>query len=392
MINNLKKNNLWIYFFPALMDLSVAAVLLFSAIRAVEIGIKPVVLGTLGSVWGITYFFSSLALSKFISKQNASSFMIASCTGFMFIGLFFYTCNSILPLFILLFAGGLVSAFFFVGFQLFMGDNTGFAHYRTAALYTLSWSSGMAFGSLVEGFFIGSGTFYAQLPVLISSLLIIFGIIISRNTGRNIRSSVSKPDTVSQYSENFIRFYTKIAWIEIFTVTFVTTGVRYLLPKLTISFFDFTQSMAGTVVFVFFIFQAMAGFLSSFYEKLRYHLLFHNFIKYIGIISLFIPIIIPNSFGIFLFAGLFGIYAGHAFYAAVFYAINDEKRSGFNVGINEALVGVASVCGPFISGLMLNAGIKHFLIFPCVVLIVCIFIEGRLLKNFRRNECPSKGL
>lgn len=367
------------------MDLSVAAVLLFSAIRAVEIGVKPVLLGTLGSVWGITYFFSSLVLSKFINKMNASSFMIASCVGFIFIGIFFYACNSILPLFILLFAGGLVSAFFFVGFQLFMGDNTGLAHYKTAALYTLSWSGGMAFGSLIEGFFVSSGTFYAQLPVFISSLLIISGIIVSRNTGSNGNCFVSKPISTQQHSENFIRFYTRIAWIEIFTVTLVTTGIRYLLPKLTISFFNFTQSMAGTAVFVFFIFQALSGFFSSFYQSLRYNFLPHNLMKCAGIISLAIPLIFSNSFGIFVFAGLLGIYSGHAFYAAVFYAINDERRSGFNVGINEALVGVASVCGPFISGVMLNFGVKHFLIFPCVILIITILLERRILKQISQN-------
>ncbi|MGB9642882.1 MAG: hypothetical protein ACP5JO_03515 [Candidatus Ratteibacteria bacterium] len=384
-MNRLIKSKLWIYFFPALMDLSVAAVLLFSAIRAVEIGTKPVLLGTLGSVWGITYFFSSLGLSKFINKKNASSFMIASCAGFIFIGVFFYACNSIFPLFVLLFAGGLVSSFFFVGFQLFMGDNTGIAHYRTAALYTLSWSSGMAFGSLVEGFFISAGTFYAQLPVFICSLLIIVGIVVSRNTGNNVHCSMSKLISAQQHSEKFIRSYTRIAWIEIFTVTLVTTGIRYLLPKLTISFFNFSQSMAGTAVFVFFIFQALSGFFSSFYQKLRYNFLSHNLMKCAGIISLTMPLIFANSFGIFLFAGLLGIYSGHAFYAAVFYAINDEKQSGFNIGINEALVGIASVFGPLISGVMLNSGIMQFLIFPCVALVISILIQARILKQINRD-------
>jgi hypothetical protein len=69
----------------------------------------------------------------------------------------------------------------------------------------------------------------------------------------------------------------------------------------------------------------------------------------------------------------------------VFYAINDESRSGFNVGINESLVGIASVAGPFLSGVMLNLGLKHFLIFPCFILILSAALESRVLRNFHNQ-------
>lgn len=380
-MNKLIKSKLWIYIFPALMDLSVAAVLLFSSISAVTFGASSIIVGILGSVWGITYSTSSFILSKVISRKNATGFMIFGCVGFIFIGLLFNLCTFLFPLFILLFLGGICSAFFFVGFQLFMGDSTGLSHHKTSALYTLSWSSGMAFGSLAEGSLMSGGVFYAQIPVFFSSIIIIPGIIVAKRMKNNSTGTIQKLEKTIQ-SDPLVKKYVQIAWIEIFSVTLVTTGIRYLLPKMTISFFSFNEAMAGMVVFVFSIFQAIAGYAVSFLKVFRYRIFSHHFMKMAGIVSLIIPVIFQKTSGIFIFAGFLGIYAGHAFYSAVFYAINDEEMSGFNVGINEFLVGIASVCGPFLFGVMLNISINYFLLFPCAVLVLTGFIQYYFLKHY----------
>lgn len=379
-MNKLIKRKLWIYVFPALMDFSVAAVLLFSSIRAVAFGASSVIVGILGSVWGITYSGSSFILSKVINRENAAGFMIFSCVGFIFIGLFFNLCTFLFPLFLLLFFGGLCSALFFIGFQIFMGDNTGLPHHKTSALYTLSWSGGMAFGSLAEGSLISAGIFYAQIPVLFSSIIIIPGIIAAKRMNRNSTGNIRKAEKKVQ-SELLVKKYIYVAWIEIFSVTLVTTGIRYLLPKMTISFFLFTETMAGIAVFVFFILQAITGYVMSFLKVFRYRILSHHFMKLAGIVSLIMPIIFQKTPVIFIFVGLLGIYAGHAFYSAVFYAVNDEEKSGVNVGINEFLVGIASVCGPFLLGLMLNISINYFLLVPCAMLVLTGFVQHRFLKH-----------
>ncbi|OQB71961.1 MAG: Major Facilitator Superfamily protein [candidate division TA06 bacterium ADurb.Bin131] len=378
-MNTIMKKGLWIYIFPALMDFSVAAVLLFSSIRAVELGVSSVVMGILGSVWGITYSFSSIMLSKVISKKNAPWFMIASCISFIFIGGFFYFCVSLFPLFVLLFLGGFCSSFFFVGFQIFMGNNTGLAYHKSSAFYTLSWSGGMAFGSLAEGSLINSGVFYAQLPIFISSLIIISGIILSEKIKKPLDVIIEEDKKEAQRSP-FVKKYVWIAWAEIFCVALVTTGVRYLLPKVAISSFMFSKQMAGIAVFVFFIFQAIAGYAVSFFSVFRYRISSHHIMKLLGIISLIVPLVFYKSAAIFIFAGLLGIYAGHAFYTSVFYAINDEEKSGFNIGINEALVGIASVCGPFLLGIMLNISIGWFLLFPCIILFLAGLVQHLFLK------------
>ena len=376
----IKKNRSWVYLFPALMDFSVAAVLIFSAIKAVELGAKPVMVGALGSVWGITYFISSLVLSRIITRKNSAKFMIFSCAGFVCIGLFFGLFESLRSLFVLLFAGGLFSAFFFVGFQLFMEHSGGTSASRASAFYTLSWSSGMAFGSIAEGFLMTEGLLWSQFPVLIPALVVISGILMFQRT--NNKADLYPEIQNNNISDSIVEAYTKIAWIEIFTVTLVTGGIRYLLPKMTISFFHFSHTQAALTVFLFFVLQAMSGYLSAFFKFLGYNLAAHNLLKLLAAAGLIATVLFPCGFFVFLFVCILGIYAGHAFWASVFYAINHRIRAGFNVGINESLVGVASVAGPFLSGTMLNLGLTYFLLFPCFVFILSSFLQRTSLKKF----------
>lgn len=376
-----KTKRLWVYLFPALMDLSVAAVLIFSAIRAVEFGAKAFVVGILGSVWGITYFVSSLILSRIITRKNSTTFMLFSCVSFAFIGLFFGFFKSLYSLFLLLIIGGLFASFFFVGFQLFMEHSSGTISSRASALYTLSWSAGMAFGSLAEGFLMNRGFLWARLPILLPAVVVIFGILVSQklNNSKDLYEKAQEnniPDT-------FLKVYAKIAWIEIFTVTFVTVGIRYLLPKMTISFFNFSHTSAASAVFLFFVLQAMSGYVSCFFRFLSYNLKAHNLLKLLAAMGLIVPVLFPYDFSVFLSVCCLGIYSGHAFWASVFYAINDRRRAGFNVGINESLVGISSVLGPFLFGIMLNSGVLQFLIFPWLVFILSSFFQYGVVKKNR---------
>ncbi|MCX7704896.1 MAG: MFS transporter [bacterium] len=381
-MKTLRKNRLWVYLFPALMDLSVAAVVIFSAIKVVEFGTRPFVVGILGSVWGITYFVSSFVLSKVITRRNSRSFMVLSCMGFILIGLFFDFFNTLGTLFILLIIGGLFSAFFFVGFQLFMEHNTGTSASRASAFYTLSWSIGAAFGSIAEGFLMGKSSMYARIPVLIPPLLIIAGIFLSQiDEGNHIKENIYD-DKKSDY---IVKVYAKIAWLEIFAVTLITVGIRYLLPKMTMSFLDLNQNITAIAIFLFFVLQSISGYFSSYFRVLRYNIFTHDLLKILAGISLLVPVLFPCGFSIFLFVCVLGIYAGHAYYAVVFYAINHRHQAGFNVGINESLVGVASVMGPFLFGIMLNFGISQFLLFPWVVFTICSFFQHRILKRLNQS-------
>ena len=52
----------WIYLFPCLVDFSLASFSFFVAVKATLLGASPITIGGIGSVWGTTYFISSLIL------------------------------------------------------------------------------------------------------------------------------------------------------------------------------------------------------------------------------------------------------------------------------------------------------------------------------------------
>src|SRR5450830_915638 len=106
IINNFLRKKYWIYVFPALMDFSVAFLLLLVSVKAVQMGTAPFKLGILGSVWGISYFVSNLLLSRFAHKRTANLFMVLGCLLFIAIAPGFIFFHSLSALFILAFLIG----------------------------------------------------------------------------------------------------------------------------------------------------------------------------------------------------------------------------------------------------------------------------------------------
>ena len=176
IIASFLRKKYWIYVFPALMDVSVAFLLLLISVKAVRLGVAPFALGILGSTWGISYFLSNLLLSRFARKQTANLFMVLGCLLFIAVAPGFIFFRSLAALFILAFLIGPATAFFFIGFQLFMGEGANLSVLKSTAFYTFGWSTGIAFGSLIAGTMAGLPVVISILPVMASSLLIIAGL------------------------------------------------------------------------------------------------------------------------------------------------------------------------------------------------------------------------
>jgi len=383
---------LWVYLFPALMDFSVASLLLYASIRAVQIGAGPVTVGLLGSTFGITYFISSFILGNFARKETAQAFMVISCITFILLAVCFSLFSSLAALFMLMPLTGLFTSFFFIGFQMFMGHGSGLSTEHAVAFYTLSWSTGMAIGSLAEGAIVNAGPFLSQLPVIVSSVLIIAGLRIVKGLAPNdVTADVfSSKNPVSCSTHR--RFFVYIGWVSISTATLLSTGIRFLLPKLTISNYGFSEAGAGFAVFIFLIAQALSGFISGWIGPWRYAFLPHIWMKCVAIVGMIIPVFLPFGGSVFLWAGLVGIWSGNAFYNAVYYSLMDSAQGGKNIGTNEALVGVFSLVGPFLLGVMLRVGIKNFYLWPIAILFGTALIELAIFRRIKQNRRDSVNL
>ncbi|MBU2495801.1 MAG: MFS transporter [Candidatus Omnitrophota bacterium] len=387
IINNFLRKKYWIYVFPALMDVSVAFLLLLVSVKAVQMGMSPFKLGILGSVWGISYFVSNLLLSRFAHKQTANLFMVLGCLSFIVIAPGFIFFHSLAALFILAFLIGPATAFFFIGFQLFMGEGANLSVLKSTSFYTFGWSAGIAFGSLIAGTLAGLPPAISILPVVASSLLIIAGLRFigkfsakqregDKKEKRHTSSGLDK--TVTPGTE---KTYLLLGWVGIVTVSIISGGLRFLMPKLIIDFFGLSAAVAGTLLFLSFAVQAVFGLFLMKFPGWRYNFKAHSRLELLGLAGVFLALVISGLTGVIILSVVVGIYSGHAFYNGVFYSLCQRHKRGRNVSVNESLVGISGIFGPLILGAALQAGISYFFLAPVLLIAITYFIQAFLVRS-----------
>ena len=387
IINNFLRKKYWIYVFPALMDVSVAFLLLLVSVKAVQMGMAPFKLGILGSIWGISYFVSNLILSRFAHKRTANLFMVLGCLFFIAIAPGFIFFHSLAALFILAFLIGPATAFFFIGFQLFMGEGANLSVLKSTSFYTFGWSTGIAFGSLIAGTLAGFPPAISVLPVMASSLLIIAGLRFigkfsakqregDKKEKRHASSGLDK--TVSPGTE---KAYLLLGWVGIVTVSIISGGIRFLMPKLIIDFFGLSAAVAGTLLFLSFAIQAVFGLFLMKFPGWRYNFKAHSRLELLGLAGVLLALVISGLTGVIILSVVVGIYSGHAFYNGVFYSLCQHHQRGRNVSVNESLVGISGILGPLILGAALQAGISYFFLVPVLLIATTYFIQAFLVRS-----------
>ncbi|MCX5642068.1 MAG: hypothetical protein NTY10_02330 [Candidatus Omnitrophica bacterium] len=395
IINNFLRKKYWIYLFPALMDFSVSFLLLLVSVRAVQLGTAPFKLGILGSVWGISYFISNLVLSRFAHKRTANLFIVLGCLFLVVIAPGFIFFHSLAALFILAFMIGPATAFFFIGFQLFMGEGANLPVLKSAALYIFSWSAGAAFGCLFSGTLVDLPPVISILPVVASSLLIILGIrFIGKFSVREQEGDAKEMRHVSfgldrAVSPGIEKAYLFSGWVGIATVSVLLSGIVFLLPKIIIEKFGFSAAIAGIMIFISCAVRALFGLFLMKFPGWRYNFKAHSRLELLGIAGVFLALVTSGITGVIILSVIIGVYSGHALYNGVFYSLCQHRKSGRNISINESLIGVSAIIGPLILGAALQAGISYFFLVPVLLIAVTYFIQAFLVRSATSPNASS---
>jgi MFS family permease len=378
----------FVYALPWSMDFANACFTFLCVLEAGRIGASPVAIGLLGTFCGTLYFLTCTFFAKRAHRKNAELCMILSAIVFILLSatlLFFHT---LLALFLLLGLCGAFTALFFIGFQLWMGDSAYLPPLKAAGIYTFAWSSGLAFGMLAQGFLAERGMIASLLPVVGASLLTLIVLRWLSRLNRRDAAQGIVPDLDSGFAVSAIRriAFVRIGWISIFVVTFLSMGLRFLLPGLVINHLHLPAYVAGLAVFSLLFTQGVTGLVLMERADSWYTLRLHGSTKIFAAIACVIAFFLHGVIGVLLFTFCLGIYSGHAYYAAVLYAIEDEEHAGMNVGVNEALVGAGTIIGPLAFGLARQGGTIAFFFLPVFFLFAAFFIQIRLFFLLRRRE------
>jgi len=375
----------WVYFFPAMMDVSVVGLGFFTTMKALSLGAGPVLLGMIGTVWGIGYSLTSLVLTRMARETRAFSFIVTSCVFTVLVGVATALVKSVALLIFLSWWAGFWCAFFFVGFQLSMAKLALLPPEKAVAAYNFSWSLGLAFGAVMEGMLISQTEAVALSPVIIGPLFIIGGLSLVQKTGKGQKLTDSQKE---ERSEGRNGPFVVIGWMGLASVAVVGTAFRYLLPEIVIHRLQMDSRVTGFYLFLFFLLQSVAGFLLYRRSRWQYRFWHHPLAGLVGFFGCLSFLITSNITGFVAFIVLLGLYSGYGFYYGVLYSLKSPLRTR-HISTNEAIVGTSSIVGPFILGVALKKELYEFFQVCAIIIMMAGLLQVWfwLRRRGGKNDC-----
>ncbi|MDO9541578.1 MAG: MFS transporter [Kiritimatiellia bacterium] len=302
----------------------------------------------MAGIWPLFYMLTSLGAGFVISRRNAWLILVVSTAFTVLATILCLVAAQFQTLLIGMAILGIFSAFFFNSFQAFMrGESAPGGLMKTIGIYTLSWSMGTGFGFISSGFFYRYGVYTLAILSLTIGLIII--IIIIRHKRRPLQE-ISSEEHIEQGPSGAgpvnIR-YVWVGWIIIFTAVFVQKPLASFFPSICAAE-GISPFMASLPLFLNSTVQALAGLAMFKWRNALYRRAPFVIMHFLAAILFFMVWKRPAMSVCFPVFSLLGIYFGFAYFCSVYYSSNSGNRA-FNVGINEFLVGTASMLGLFVS-------------------------------------------
>jgi len=377
-----------IFLSPAAMDVVVFLVLFAVSYRAGETGVTTRQTAWLTGLMQIVYMGGSLAAGWILNRRNARSLVLASVVALALVALFSLEVVDFRWLLVAMALLGIAAAFFFNAFQTFMrGEAPPGGLVRATAFYTASWSGGAATG------FFASGLFYKWGPHVLAfvalALCAAVWILLVRHQPRP-HDEASADDHVEirpGLAPGLPAAYVGIAWIMVFTVTFIQRPIQTFFPALS-GRDGVPPILAGLPLFLHMALQALLGGLMGRAGRWLYHFPFLAAVQIAAALVLLGLWLFPAYAVAAPLIAALGLWTGFTFFCGVFYASNAGPRSR-NIGVNECLVGLGSFAGLFVCESFMKPGHEEVLYAVCAVsLVLSILLEAAALR-WKTARCSS---
>ncbi len=376
-----------IYVFPALMDMVVSLSMFACTVRAArELQLNAFLVASMVPAWGIAYMATCPLVGRMMNRHNAAKMLIFSCLAASVLCGAFTVIESGPAMFAGMVTMGVVAAFFFGPFQIFMAavDEGGAKPITfSTGMYTFSWSMGFAAGPFVAAAFawldralaagqtgwgLGAirafgaalygkeGPYGSQFSYLFAILLLLLNVVGIAFLARHAHphpdpeQAPTKPAGALDYSRqpNYVLY----AWIGAGVGIFSIQMLRAVFPKFSDpSVLDLPVQDQGMIFFVLSLVQAFTGLALCWSKTWMYRatpIIANGLFGVVGLLCLGLGTTLP----VFLLgATCYGIYAGCFFFYFVFHAIAHPDKAPKQVGINEAVVGMLGIVAPLLGGL-----------------------------------------
>jgi DHA1 family quinolone resistance protein-like MFS transporter len=365
-----------------------------NAIRLSQQGASATIVANTLTTWSLVYLVACPVIGRFVTAANASRLMVASMGGLSVLSLLFTLIPGVVGVYILMALAGIATALFFLPFQVFMkavdGANNKPLTYSTG-LYTFAWSMGFAIGPFVSGLLMELGTTtpdgansgwkYACYFASVMSALTGLAIFFLRNFVQSPQVNTarltplppeSKPVDYSRQPD-----LAWLGWISAGVGVIVLTFIRAVFPVRGETFLHLTQSFQGLLFFLLSAAQGLTGLALCRSRFWMYRPAAIAVFCALGMVGMLIL-----GFGqspLLLCAGaiVFGIYAGSFFFYLVFHALVHPQRSSQYVAINESVVGICTMLGAMLGGLLADRfGFGTLYATGATLILVALILQG----------------
>ncbi len=300
----------------------------------------------LGAIFPLAYMLSSLIYAKILNRKNSLPLLVAGTILTVASGIVGMVSVSFPYLLGSLIALGAFLSMFFNALQSFIRNRTLPGNLtRSIALYTASWSMGCSLGYVFSGCLYSFGLITMSAMASATGLSILMMIYLLTREPEITVSSDEHVEEGPEGSRPVNHSYVVIGWIMIFTVMFTQRAVATFFPIISAQQ-GISSGITSIPLFLNYFVQGVFGYWMWRHRKELYRRK-SIMISHIAAILIFLSIWYYPTFPVCL-AGLclLGIYAGFAYFCAVYYASNSGNRT-FNIAINEFIVGLGSFAGIF---------------------------------------------
>ncbi len=337
---------------PMMVDLLLGLQMFYANLRTVELGVPPRYQCLLSVAWSTGYIVSAHVAGRWSTPKRAGAMMVGAllCTAAIVCTVFlvppsypvFLTACLIL---------GLTVGFYFTPFQVKMGHIHPFRSMATvAAVYNISWSSGIAIGSLGCGYimalpgtkWIGSGI-AVMLTLVQLAMLTLAGI----NGANGERTS---EDITREFASTPVQRW--CGWMGVFIAFFLYAGMSGTLWPNLGNELGLSRFQIGAAAFAMVL---PLPLLSLGWARLKRNMrrpfILSGTLVLMGLAYMLVPLT-HSMFWRYVMLVLVGVGWSGATFHGVYYSNIDPVSRERSVGINECTVGMASIAGPSIMGFL----------------------------------------
>ncbi len=368
-----------IYLFPAMMDLILGAVFFVTAVRYSESGASSLTVTGVMATWAFVYSLGAIAAGRIVNPNNAARIIIASGGAVTLISLGYIAVPSLGSQYLWTALMGLATAFFFTPFQVFMksleqGQDGGVV--RSTALYTFSWSFGMACGPFICGYvWPNFGWKWCYALNAIMGLSIALGI---WNLNKYACQHHDTPVATGKppHSENYSRMpdLAWLGWLAAGIGCITVAVVRSLFP-VKAALLELSKTDQGVILAIVSFTQAFVGLAFIRSRFWMYRLVPVALFSLSGLLGLLLFGLGSKPETFYMAALFYGIYSGMFFFYLVFHSLVHPTKSSKYVATNEAVVGITSIIGPIAGGILAdktNSSIPFYLVAIMVLLVLAV--------------------